>query len=60
MGDELLSLIPDALSESHDRDYRGLCIYFVDEFGAAYIRERVSDISSTQKCELAWGSTYLM
>ena len=50
-GDELLSLSHDALSDSHDRDYRCLRIFFVNEFASADIRVRVADISAAHKSE---------
>ena len=50
-GDELLSLCHDVLAESHDRDYRSLCIFFLEEFINHNMRVRVFDISAMNKSE---------
>ena len=50
-GDELLSLRHDVLAESHGRDYRRLCIFFLEEFINRKMRVRVFDISAMNKSD---------
>ena len=52
--DELLSLFHDVLADSHDRDYRSLCIFPLGEFSTRIVRVRAFDISAMDKHELVY------